>query len=427
MKTVSIVLFAGIIGCALARPVPAAEAATFKVLWSFGSGTDGQYPVAGLIDERGTLYGTTQQGGIHGKGTVFSVDPATGIEAVLHSFCTRTVNCPDGWTPLAGLIDVRGKLYGTTDGGGAHCQGGKPCGGTVFSVSPGTGKEKVLFSFCYENGSCTKGFLPLASVVDVKGVLYGTTDEGGGANYTECGFTGCGTAFSLDLKTGMETQLYAFCSQQYCTDGRNSSSALIDVNGTLYGTTAAGGADHTGCGNAGCGAVYTLDPATQTETVLYSFTGGTDGEAPQGSLIAMNGLLYGVTESGGGTGCAGNIGCGTVFSIDPATGAENVLYSFCSQGGACTDGFNPLDGLIAANGKLYGTTISGGANSGGTVFSIDPNTGMETVLYSFCGQSKCADGEYPWASLIDVNGVLYGTTQKGGANNAGTVFALTAP
>ena len=312
-----------------------------------------------------------------------------------------------------------GELYGTTDGGGANCQGGKPCGGTVFSVSPGTGKEKVHFSFCYEKGSCTKGFLPLASVVDVKGVLYGTTDEGGGNDF--------GTAFSLDPKTGKETQLYSFCSQQYCMDGRNSSSALIDVDGTLYGTTAGGGADYTGCDNAGCGALYALDPATGTETVIYSFLGGTDGRAPQGSLLVMNGLLFGVTESGGGAGCAGNIGCGTVFSVDPATGAEKVLYSFCSQGGGCTDGFNPLDGLIAVNSKLYGTTIGGGASAGGTVFSIDPNTGVETVLYSFCGRKNCADGEFPWASLIDVNGVLYGTTQRGGANNAGTVFALKAP
>src|SRR5206468_9350431 len=167
---------------------------------------------------------------------------------------------------------------------------------------------------------------------------------------------GCGTLFSLDRNTGAEKVLYSFCNQQSCADGRWPAAGLIDVNGILYGTTPYGGV----------------------------------------------------------SGCPQDIGCGTVFAIDPNTGAEKVLYSFCSEKN-CADGANPFAGLIDVNGVLYGTTPYGGIrNCGdfgcGTAFSIDPNTGAEKVLYSFCSEKNCADGRWPTASLINVNGTLYGTT-----------------
>lgn len=107
MKAVFVALFAGALGCVLFQPVQAADAARFneKVLWSFGSGTDGQYPEAGLIDKNGTLYGVTEYGGVHDKGTMFSVDPGTGTETVLYSFCSKRPRyCLDGEVPLATLI-----------------------------------------------------------------------------------------------------------------------------------------------------------------------------------------------------------------------------------------------------------------------------------------------------------------------------------
>jgi uncharacterized repeat protein (TIGR03803 family) len=116
-----------------------------------------------------------------------------------------------------------------------------------------------------------------------------------------------------------------------------------------------------------------LDPNTGTKTVLHSFCSRkncADDAYPSGSLIAVNGLLYGTTEQGGRAGCNHNLGCGTVFSIDPSTDAETVLYSFCRQQN-CEDGSYPVASLIAVKGKLYGTTSSGGAYGYGTLFVLN--------------------------------------------------------
>jgi len=330
MKAVSIALFAGIAGSAFVQPVLAADATKLKekVLHSFGSGADGEYPEAGVIDVNGTLYGTTDDGGTRDdSGTVFSVNPNTGTETVVYSFGGGT-----GVFPVVGLIDVNGTLYGTTLGGGSVGYG------TAFSVNPDTGAERVLHSF----GVDTDGEYPEASLIDVKGTLYGTTWEGGNPG---CELSGCGTVFSVNPQTGAETVVYSFCSQQNCADGEAPYAGLIDVKGTLYSTTS---------------------------------QGGTYGE-------------------------------GMVFSVNPATGAETVVYSFCSQQN-CSDGAEPDGGLIDVKGTLYGTTLYGGnVEDDGTVFALDLNTGKETVLYSFCSQQSCADGETPDASLINVKGTLYGT------------------
>jgi uncharacterized repeat protein (TIGR03803 family) len=428
-------LLAGAFAATLALPFPAAAAARGgeKVLYSFCNQqncTDGAAPQAGLIDVDGTLYGTTGGGGLDsdcesGCGTVFALDPKTGVERVIYSFCSQQ-NCTDGEHPFAGLIDVNGTLYGTTVNGGLYsgCEGG--CG-TVFALDPKTGAEKVLHSF----GSGTDGFTPFAALIDVKGTLYGTTEGGG----TGCGAEpGCGTAFAIDPKNGAETILYSFCSQQNCTDGSAPETALIDVKGTLYGTTPMGGTNCQG-GGGGCGTVFALDPNTGAEKVIYSFC-CRDGRFPTAGLIDVTGTLYGTTVWGGRkSDCQYGRGCGTVFALDPSSGAETVLHSFCDQQ-SCTDGTNPEASLTDVAGTLYGTTLYGGDRACGqeyrrlrcgTVFTLDPNTGAETVLYSFCRQQNCADGELPWGALIDVNGTLYGTTTGGGSNGEGTVFALKEP
>jgi uncharacterized repeat protein (TIGR03803 family) len=139
----------------------------------------------------------------------------------------------------------------------------------------------------------------------------------------------------------------------------------------------------------------------------------------------MNDIVYGTTSSGGA-----NNNAGAVFSLDPSTGVETVLHSFCSQTN-CADGAEPRAGLIAAKDTLYGTTIVGGKITEvcslgcGTAFSLDPSTCAEKVLYTFCSQTNCTDGENQFAGMTDLKGVLYGTTLNGGANGDGTVFALT--
>ena len=210
------------------------------------------------------------------------------------------------------------------------------------------------------------------------------------------------------------------------TDGAYSEAELVQAtNGNLYGTTGGGGA------NGNYGTVFKITPSG-TLTTLYSFcsqSGCTDGSNPYAGVVqATNGDFYGTTGYGGAN-CAPT-GCGTIFKMTPS-GTLTTLYSFCSQSG-CTDGEYPFGALVqATNGNLYGTTYGGGANGYGTVFQITPG-GTLTTLYSFCSQSGCTDGDSSLAGLVqDTNGDLYGTTWEGGANDVGcsqgcgTVFRLS--
>jgi uncharacterized repeat protein (TIGR03803 family) len=255
-------------------------------------------------------------------------------------------------------------------------------------------------------GNGADGQNPSASLINVEGTLFGTTGHGGAH--------GEGTVFSLDLSSEKEKVLYSFCGQQSCADGAVPSSSLIAVKDTLYGTTQIGGA-------IGAGTVFAVDMNTGHERVIHEFGHTGDGAQPFAGLIEVNGKLYGTTIYGGAT------DAGSVFVVDRKTGTESVLYSFCSQTN-CADGQLPFSGLIDLNGTLYGTTTSGGIVIGecgggcGTVFSLNPTTGTETVIYAFCQQQSCADGEYPFSNLIESNGTLYSTTGAGGVHDSGTVF-----
>ena len=252
-------------------------------------------------------------------------------------------------------------------------------------------------SIVYAFGGSPDGANPYyGGLIDVKGTLYGTTEKGG--------TDGGGTVFSVNPKTGAETVVYSFMGG---SDGEFPFAGVIDVKGMLYGTTYNGG-------TAGVGTVFSVNPKTGAETVLHSFGSGTDGKTPYAGLIDVNGTLYGTTYGGG------TAGEGTVFSVNPKTGAESVLHSF----GSGSDGAQPYAAMIDVKNTLYGTTEAGGAHFEGTVFAIDLKTGAETVVYNFCSQQGCADGAYPAAGLIDVQGTLYGTTGFGGTSDVGTAFAL---
>ncbi len=333
---------------------------------------------------RGALYGTTRLGGVSNSyGTVFSVT-TSGSEAVVHVFGAGS----DGAYPWAGLTTSG---YGTTNSGGMGdgCNG---CG-TVYRISS-SGKETVLHGF---GKSSVDGNFPLGGLISVNGTLYGTTDGGG----IYQGTSGGGGAVYSITSSGSETLLHSFGSG---TDGASPQGALLEVNGTLYGTTYSGGTHDVGT-------VFSITPSG-TETVLYSFKGGPDGSNPSSGLIKVGGALYGTTAGGGYP-----ANKGTIFKVT-LNGTETVLHSFF--GGQ--DGSSPQFGsLLMVNKVLYGTTSTGGTNNLGTVYSITPS-GVYAVVYSFRGGS---DGANPEAGLINVGGVLYGTTNVGGASNDGTVFALT--
>jgi uncharacterized repeat protein (TIGR03803 family) len=414
-----------------------------KVVHSFDYGNDPELPVAGLTSLDGLLYGGSTFGGSNGQGALFSVDPTSGAATQLHSFTGSTpvelgglvnlsgklaVTSSDGGGtgngtvvtinpanraattlftftglgtgvgPLAPLLKTASALYGTTVSGGAGCNG-SGCG-TVFSLNPTTGAETLLHEF--GSGSGSDGASPWSGVIDVKGTLYGTTQAGGS--------NGLGTVYRVNLKTGAERIVYNFAGGN---DGQLPFLGnLLDVGGTLYGMTFFGG-------SGGAGTIFKLDPTTGVETVLHGFTGGADGGYPYGGLIKLGTELYGATFYGGAS------GEGTVFEVDPTTGAETVLYNFL---GGSNDGAGPGASLVESGGQLYGTTWYGGViGSGcggfqcGTVFSVNPATGAESVLHFFQGGS---DGGNPSAPLIAIKGTLYGSTGSAGSGGLGTVFAL---
>ena len=443
-------LVAGLTFCILP-----AEAVTFTPVYQFKGGAynDGAFPVASLIsDSTGLLYGTTAGGGGTGCkvgcGTVFSIDPTTGVETPLYSFQGEPYH--DGAVPVAGLfMDASGNLYGTTSegGDGGSCNG-NGCG-TVFKLAPAsklrarsrTWNYTVLYSF--KGGS--DGQDPRASLIQdpSSGILYGTTAEGGVA---DCGYfgIGCGTVFSITTDGSTKTTLHAFTGAPY--DGENPRAALIiDSGGNLYGTTMSGGdkTNSSKCVYESCGTVFEL-AQDGTETVLHSFQGAqkSDGGNPVSSVVLdTNGNLDGATLYGGLSDYCFGYGCGTVFQLQ-STGGYN-MYAFSPDQGEA-----PVAGLVEDPSGLFesvacGEACNGGRPSGrpgknncgkgchyGTVYQIQTSgtTINSTSLYSFDNTT----GSAPSAPLLLSGSTLYGTTQNGGLLQncpgnlgCGTVFSIT--
>jgi uncharacterized repeat protein (TIGR03803 family) len=336
-----------------------------------------------------------------------------------------------GYYPTGTLCrNATGTLYGTTFLGGAYNQG------NVFKLTPpAPGRTDWTISVLYDFHGGNDGGAPLGGVImDGSGALYGTTFASGPNSY--------GVVFKLSppglgQTAWTETVLYAF-NYNFIdgnSDGASPTAGLImDGNGALYGTTVGGGTAH------GFGTVFKLSPpgpgkSTWTETVLYRFAGGADGQSPtSGLMIDRAGALYGTTHYGGGGTCQdgwGNVvGCGTVFKITPpgtgqATWTETILHRFSgSPDGGLPGGTLRLD----SSGALYGTTYRGGTADGGTVFKLSPPAAGQiawtaSILHSFTGP----EGAGPQGGVIaDASGRLYGAASGGGAGY-GVVFRLSPP
>ena len=334
--------------------------------------------------------------------------------------------------------------------------------GGVFALAPPTGSggpwtESVLHSFA---GGPDGSYALAGVVIGTGGVLYGATAAGGPAN--------AGTVFSLTPPKSaggawIESVLYAFTGGSPGVG--NLSGLAVGDGGVLYGTTEGGG---TGPCPRGCGTVFAFTPPaaglfgtqTWTASVLYPFTGGSDGASPAGVAIGSNGVLYGTAGGGSCTPGAGQLpgtGCGVVFSLTPPSSpggawTETVLHTFSNANGTCnpfigcfgyTDGFYPSAGVaIGKGGILYGTTQGGGPANGGTLYSVTPpadasGAWTESVLYNFTGYSAYyyPISAQPSVLVIGADGTLYGTTAIGGngtggpycPEGCGTVFSLTPP
>jgi len=353
----------------LSPPATAGGTWTEQVLHTFqNDSTDGTYPTGTLVfDKQGNLYGTTQEGGPSGTGTIFELTAPTTAggewtEAILWTF---PANFLKGYSPAGKLsIDAAGNLYGTTGAGGPKVKTCTLCGVVFELVKPKTSDqvwaERVLYNF---GVVAHDGFVPSPDLL-LRGGMYGTTRAGGTNNY--------GTVFQLTPHTGLwtETILYNFAS----SEGIVPQGGLIaDAAGNLFGTTSSGGTDET----CSCGTIYELSPPAVAggawqKSTLYSFTGLSDGARPFGPLWRDSlDDLFGTTTIRGES---QHGGAGTVFKLKAPAVSGGVwtfvlLHDFGTTPG---DGGAPLGGLILQNGLLYGTTQAGGTDNLGAVFSVTP-------------------------------------------------------
>jgi uncharacterized repeat protein (TIGR03803 family) len=411
----TILVFAAVVLLACSS---SANAQTERVLFNFGTyAGDSTNPYAGIIaDSAGNFYGTTFLGGAFDDGSVFEVSPpavkgGAWTETVLYSFTGGS----DGSLPQSGLVmDSQGALYGAADLGAVA--------GTVYKLTPPAisgdpWTETTIYSFTGGDD----GGLPLSTLVfDNSGNLYGTTQGGG--------VYGGGTVFELSPPAisgdpWTETVLYSFdgspFSHQYTHGCAPHAGVILGPKGALYGTTEF-------CGSADNGVVYKLAPPISgtnwIHSVLHTFTPSTgDGGRPHTSLVMnKSGILFGTTTFGGAE------GEGTVFSVDPTSGAwiETVLYTFT---GGADGGIPEGPPTLVPRGDIYGTTYNGGVHWG-VIYKLTPSGSgwVESIPYTFTGGN---DGGGPEDGVLLLNGILYGTTEFGGTvgfgtQGKGTVFSF---
>ncbi|HUO29391.1 MAG TPA: choice-of-anchor tandem repeat GloVer-containing protein [Bryobacteraceae bacterium] len=398
---------------------------TLNVLHNFAHNELGYLPVGGVtIGSNGELYGTTVYGGASGCGILYELVPPTSpggtwTEVVLHNLTASEGN------PTSGLLlGAGGALYG------AAGPGSQDLGGEVFQLLPPTGArarwvEQVLYAFNTSSGGY--GSDPRATpVFGPHMALYGSTNAGGA--YTD------GTIYRLlppGAQGGAWTEQVLHEFDYFAGDGTSPSGALaLSSNLTIYGAASYGA--------SGYGAIFQLAPPAQpggtwTETLIHSFTGGSDSGYPNGVILGPNGVLYGTTN-GSPTGGGCTAPCGTVFQLTPpaspgGTWAETILHSF-TGGGFTADGTNPNSApVLGPNGVIYGTTLNGGLHNVGMIYELLPpstpgGAWAEVPLYSF----NDTEGAGPLSVAVGPDGNLYGTTSWGGVsndgNNQGVVFQL---
>ena len=387
--------------------VSAASASTTRVIYSFAGGNDGAYADTDLVaDSAGNLYGTSVQDGRFGSGTVFRLSPSANgwTHTVLYSFTGGA----DGGEPYKGVtLDSAGNLYGTAvTGGTGPCEGG--CG-VVYQLTRSSGGwiQKVIHNFTGADGSGPGS--PVS--FDVHGNLYGMTPTGG--------TNGLGTIYQLRPSATGNWTLNVIHTFTGTPDGSGGSAGrLIFRSGQLYGVATTGGAN-------GAGTAFRLSRTPVGEwniQILYAFKGQPDASFPYGGLLFDTaGNLYGTSYYGGTN------GLGAVYKLAYKSGVwtESVLYSF--QGGS--DGSSPISTLVPdSSGNLYGTTSEGGISTGcgcGTIFRLAPAanaTWTEVILYRFHG---APDGAFPYNGMLAIGVKFYGTTTQGGVGGDGAIFEFT--
>jgi uncharacterized repeat protein (TIGR03803 family) len=381
---------------ALLAPLTAAP--VFEHVASFEQ--PGRQPMAPLlhVPADGNLYGTTNDGGTGGKGTVFRMT-ADGTITTLVNF-TGTGGAFPGANPSGGLVaGADGALYGVTLGGGGADYG------TIFKVTLGGGfTSLVQFNGVTAAPTNPKGSLPNELTLHSDGFFYGSTQAGGASNL--------GTVFRYAPGTNTVTTLIQFTGTAGNSKGSQPVGALVASGTFLFGVTSSGG-------GGDYGTVFRLGVSSIIFTTLVEFTGfggaRPGGNPAAGLMLHPDSMLYGTAETGGLD------DVGVVFKVSQA-GAYTVLRQF-----ADADGAYPAGRLaVGADLAIYGTTTGGGAEDEGTVFKMTTG-GVFTALVQFTGEDGAAPGAAPAAGLIlTPGGEFFGTTSAGGAGEEGGVFKLSA-
>jgi len=316
--------------------------------------------------------------------------PARADYQVIHSF-TDSNNGTDGGVPLGSLTQSGSTLYGMTVGGGVNY-------GCIFQVGvDGTGFN-VMHSFAQNGGD--GGTPEYGSLIQSGSTLYGMNSRGGNGNGDG------GTIFKIGADGGGYSVLHSFGAFQ--GDASSPQNSLIQSGSTLYGMTNGGGIDLHGC-------VFSVGVDGTGFNVLHSFSGGSDGRNPFGSLIQSGSTLYGMTTT---PGADGNDRA-TIFKIGTDGTGYSILHTFTNQ---LTNGNRPFGSLIQSGSTLYGMTLLGGSADQGTVFKIGSDGSGFSLLHSFTGGTN--DGAGPFGSLIKSGSSLYGMTNDGGISNQGTIFRI---
>ena len=328
------------------------------------------------------FWGMTPLGGANDKGVIFKTDANGDNYSVAHSF-------DDGSGPDGSLLMAsNGKLYGLTAAGGDN---GK---GMLFEYNPGTNVFTKKFDF----DGTANGNEPAASLVETSnGKLYGITYSGGANDK--------GVLFEYDITTNTVTNKFDFDGT---TNGESPVASLTVANSKLYGMTSGGGLNANGV-------IFEYDPTANTFANIFDFDGGTTGGSPLGNLMeATNGNLYGLTNSGGAN------GAGVLFeyNVASATYTNKLDFNFGTHGGY------PQASLIeGVNGKLYGVVPYGGANNAGALFEYDITGNTYTIKVDF---DAIPQGSTPNGNLMEAaNGKIYGMTSVGGADSKGVLFEYT--
>ena len=387
----------------------------------------GSAPTALFEGKDGSLYGTLNFGGTKGEGVVFKLSKDGTDCIALHSF-TGYRSGEDGSWPQGVVEGSDGALYGTTQTGG-HPGGAEYAtgSGTVFKLNKDGSGYTVLHRFSGTNGD---GIAPWSGLVEGRdGALYGTTLEGG--------TNSLGTVFRLNKNGSGYEVLHSFRGSE--DDGcRPMSGLLVGSDGSLYGTTDAGG---NGSGHNGT--VFKLNLDGSGYRLLHSFPAQPeDGRFPRSSLVeGLDGALYGTTQAGGTN------DAGTVFTLNKNGNGYRILHRFTGSLGTKPDPHGLIEGVLNGvptrfsdegegsgptglvqgnDGALYGTAENGGKNGGGTAFKLNPDGSGFTILHNFPGTQ--GDGQNPCGNMLQgSDGALYGATKRGRTNDFATVFKFSFP